>query len=71
MSSLEQLVERIRVAEPRALGRAITAVERGGVEGRELLSKIYPFCGKAQLIGITGAPGAGKSTLVDKIATTL
>lgn len=52
----------------RALARGITVVETGGTSARTLLSAIYPKTGRAHIIGITGAPGAGKSTLVNTLA---
>jgi LAO/AO transport system kinase len=50
------------------LARAITAVENQTRESREILKTLFPYTGKARIIGITGAPGAGKSTLVDQLA---
>jgi LAO/AO transport system kinase len=52
----------------RALARAITMVETGGAPARELLSTIYARTGRAHIVGVTGAPGAGKSTLVNALA---
>ena len=52
----------------RALARGITIAETGGAPARELLSTVYPATGRAHIIGITGAPGAGKSTLVNSLA---
>ncbi len=51
-----------------ALSRTLTHVENNSEEGRKILSEIFPYTGKAHLIGITGAPGTGKSTLVNQIA---
>ncbi|MFV9503648.1 MAG: methylmalonyl Co-A mutase-associated GTPase MeaB [Oscillochloridaceae bacterium umkhey_bin13] len=62
------LVTRLRAGERRALARAITVVETGGAPARELLAAVYPHAGQAHLIGITGPPGAGKSTLVTALA---
>jgi LAO/AO transport system kinase len=61
------LVERLRAGDARALARAITLVENGA-EAARLLSLCFPHTGKALRVGITGAPGAGKSTLVDRLA---
>jgi len=52
----------------RALARGITLVETGGAPARELLSAIYSHTGHAHIVGVTGAPGAGKSTLVNALA---
>lgn len=48
----------------RALARALTVVENGGPHANALLSDLYPFTGRAWVIGVTGAPGTGKSSLV-------
>lgn len=54
--------------QPRAVARAITAVESGADDAAALMKAVYPKTGKATVIGITGSPGAGKSSLVDKLA---
>ena len=61
-------VERIRSGDPRALARAITTVENRAPESLTLLKALFPYTGRARVIGLTGAPGAGKSTLVDQLA---
>ncbi len=63
-----ELIPRLRGGDRRALARAITLVERGGPQARELLAAAYPHAGGAHLVGITGPPGAGKSTLVTTLA---
>jgi LAO/AO transport system kinase len=60
-----QLVERLRRSDARAVARAITIVEDGTVAAGELLRSVYPHTGSAQVVGITGSPGSGKSSLVD------
>jgi LAO/AO transport system kinase len=60
----ESLVDRLLRGEPAALARAITAVETESEKGREILRAVQPRLGQARLVGFTGPPGAGKSTLV-------
>ncbi len=52
----------------RALARLLSFVEDGIPEGREALARLFPKAGKAHVVGVTGSPGAGKSTLVGKLA---
>lgn len=52
-----------------ALARAITLVENGSADAEDLLDRLYPETGRALRIGVTGPPGAGKSTLVGRLAT--
>ena len=61
-------LDNILAGQPRAVARAITAVENGDDTAAELMKAVFPHTGKALIIGITGAPGAGKSSLVDKLA---
>lgn len=61
-------VEKLLRGETRAVARAITSVENGIAGAAELMKAVYPHTGKALVVGITGAPGAGKSSLVDKLA---
>jgi LAO/AO transport system kinase len=60
--------EKIFAGETRAVARAITAVENGTEGSAELMKAVFPQTGRALIIGITGSPGAGKSSLVDKLA---
>src|SRR5215468_6396368 len=60
--------EQIRNGEIRAISRAITAIEDHAPEAEPLLQTLFPHTGGAYLTGITGAPGTGKSTLVDRLA---
>ena len=66
--SISALVEEVRSGNPRALARAITSVENRAPQSAELLKALFPHTGRARVIGLTGAPGAGKSTLVDQLA---
>jgi len=67
-SHIQEIVERIRAGELRALARAISTVEDRTPESTELLKALFPYSGNAVLLGLTGSPGAGKSTLVDQVA---
>jgi GTPase len=67
-SALQSWVDRIRSGEVRALARAISTIEDNRPESRDLLKALFPYTGKTRVIGLTGAPGAGKSTLVDQLA---
>jgi LAO/AO transport system kinase len=67
-SAIQELVNCVRSGDPRALARAISLVENHGAHSIEVLKHLFPFSGRATLIGMTGAPGAGKSTLVDQMA---
>jgi LAO/AO transport system kinase len=67
-SEIQSLVDRLRAGDARALARAITAVENRTSESVPLLRALFPHSGRARIIGLTGAPGAGKSTLVDQLA---
>jgi LAO/AO transport system kinase len=58
------LAERLLEGDRRALARAITLVEDGDAAGAELLREVYPHTGGAAILGFTGPPGAGKSTLI-------
>jgi LAO/AO transport system kinase len=62
------LVHLLRSGDPRALARAISTVENHNPGWVELLKQLFPQTGHARTIGLTGAPGAGKSTLVDQLA---
>jgi LAO/AO transport system kinase len=62
------LVDGVLSGTTRAVARAISLAENGSPAAAELLSAIYPKTGRALVVGLTGAPGAGKSTLVDRLA---
>jgi len=63
------LIEGVRAGRERAIARAITAVENGGATADQLLAGLYPHTGRARIIGLTGPPGAGKSTLTDRLVS--
>jgi len=65
------LSQRVLDGDPRALARAISLIEDESPAGAELVRQIFPRTGRAYLVGITGAPGSGKSTLVDRLTTEL
>jgi LAO/AO transport system kinase len=65
---IESWAEQIRAGEIRAISRAITAIENHAPESEPLLKILFPQTGTAYLTGVTGAPGTGKSTLVDRLA---
>jgi GTPase len=63
-----ELAEFLLSGNRRALARGITVAETGGAPARELLGAVYGRTGRAHIVGVTGAPGAGKSTLVNALA---
>ena len=62
------MVEQLRAGDSRALSRAISTVENRTAGWSELLKALFPHSGQARILGLTGPPGAGKSTLVDHLA---
>lgn len=65
---MSEMIQDILKRDTRALAKAITLIENGAPEAESLLSALYKQSGRAHIIGVTGSPGAGKSTLVDEIA---
>jgi LAO/AO transport system kinase len=65
---LKEWADEIFAGDRRAIARAITAVENREIVAVGVLKRLFPRTGRAFVIGITGSPGAGKSTLVDKLA---
>jgi LAO/AO transport system kinase len=63
------LSERVLAGDVRAVARAISLIENEAPQGAALVGKIFASTGRSYLIGVTGPPGAGKSTLVDRLAT--
>jgi len=66
--SVDDWAVKVLRGDVRAISRAITAIENHSPEAEQLLKELFPNTGKAYLTGITGAPGTGKSTLVDRLA---
>jgi LAO/AO transport system kinase len=64
---VEALIERALAGERQAIARLISLVEDGGPDVGKAMKILYPHTGRAYTIGITGAPGAGKSTLTEKV----
>jgi LAO/AO transport system kinase len=62
------LIEQLRAGDARAVARAISIVENRAPGWSDLLKAVFPHTGHAHVIGLTGSPGAGKSTLVDQLA---
>ena len=65
---IQTWIEQLRKGDARALARAISLVENRSPGWSELLKAVFPHSGKARILGLTGPPGAGKSTLVDQLA---
>jgi len=65
------VAEKIQAGDKRALARAISWVENGDPRGGDLVSQLYPHTGKATVVGVTGSPGAGKSTLIGALVARL
>ena len=63
------LAERVLAGDARGIARAISLIEDESPAGADLVRAIYPRTGRAYLVGVTGPPGAGKSTLVDRMTT--
>jgi LAO/AO transport system kinase len=65
--SAATLPERVLAGDPRAVARAISLAEDETPDGAALIQRIFASTGRAYLVGVTGPPGAGKSTLVDRM----
>jgi LAO/AO transport system kinase len=66
--AIDHWAAQIQAGDVRAISRAVSAIENREPEAEEILRQIFPATGRAYRIGITGAPGTGKSTLVDRLA---
>ena len=64
---MQELAGRVLAGEPRALSRGISLVERGSPQAPELMATVDPAAGRAYTVGVTGPPGAGKSTIVARL----
>ena len=67
---MADLADQLLAGNRRALAQTITRVEDDGPEAHAFLARLYPHTGRAHVIGVTGAPGTGKSTLVNALART-
>jgi LAO/AO transport system kinase len=67
----ESLAERVLAGDKRALARAISLVENREAEGDRLVAELFPKTGRARIVGITGPPGVGKSTLIGALTAEL
>ena len=67
MTKTEEITKGILAGNRRSIAKAITIVENDDQEAQKLIAEIYPHTGKAHIIGLTGAGGAGKSTLIEKM----
>ena len=65
---IDGIEARLLNGERRALSRVLSWVENGDARGREMLRRLYPRSGRARVIGLTGSPGAGKSTVTNEFA---
>jgi LAO/AO transport system kinase len=67
LSKTEQIAEGVLKGDRRSIAKAITIVENNMPQAQELIARIFPHTGRAHIIGLTGAGGAGKSTLIEKV----
>ena len=65
---MDRLLQDLLKGDTRALSRVITRVENRSADSLDILRQLFPQTGKSQIIGVTGSPGSGKSTLVDRLA---
>ncbi|MGB6483579.1 MAG: methylmalonyl Co-A mutase-associated GTPase MeaB [Candidatus Acidiferrales bacterium] len=66
--TIEQWATQVRAGDVRAISRAMTEIENRSQDAESLLRLLFPHTGQSYCVGITGAPGTGKSTLVDRLA---
>lgn len=65
---MDDFLAQLQEGSRRAVARTITRVERSDSQAREVVTALYPYTGQAHVIGVTGPPGSGKSTLVNELA---
>jgi LAO/AO transport system kinase len=70
-STQDSLTERVIAGDKRALARAISLVENRDAEGDRLVAELFPRTGRARIVGVTGPPGVGKSTLIGALTAEL
>jgi LAO/AO transport system kinase len=70
-STQDSLAERVIAGDKRALARAISLVENRDAEGDRLVAELFPRTGRARIVGVTGPPGVGKSTLIGALTAEL
>lgn len=66
-----ELVDKMLARDHQSLARLISLVERDAPDGPEVMQSIYPYLGNAYTVGLTGPPGGGKSTLVDRLTAVI
>jgi LAO/AO transport system kinase len=67
LTKTEEIVKGVLSGDRRSIAKAITIIENNEPEAKEIIASIYPYTGKAHVIGLTGPGGSGKSTLIGKI----
>jgi len=70
-TNVQQLVKDVLHGEKRAIAKTISIIENNEPEAQKIISLIYPKTGRAHIVGITGPPGAGKSSLIEKLVKEL
>ncbi|HUJ33203.1 MAG TPA: methylmalonyl Co-A mutase-associated GTPase MeaB [Candidatus Acidoferrum sp.] len=68
-ANIDKWASAVRAGDVRAISRAVSAIENHEPESEQILRELFPHTGRAYRIGVTGAPGTGKSTLVDRLAS--
>ena len=67
LPKIQEIARGVLAGDRRSIARAITTIENNSPKAQELIASIFPHTGNAHVIGLTGPPGSGKSTLIDKI----